>query len=103
MDASVDAKQFGEGMSRDPFGLEQRDPEFCGLFYDFAFDEVVRQSSLDGKTRFLAILAALMGCQGTEAFSGSIRRSWLATGRSSSTSKSADAASLWRKIWTKAE
>ena len=70
MDASVDAKQFGEGMSRDPFGLEQKDPEFCGLFYDFAFDEVVQQSSLDGKTRFLAILAALMGCQGTEAFSG---------------------------------
>ena len=31
---------------------------------------MVQQSSLDGKTRFLAILAALMGCQGTEAFSG---------------------------------
>ena len=49
MDASVDVKQFGEGMSRDPFGLEQKDPEFCGLFYDFAFDEVVNQDDLDDR------------------------------------------------------
>lgn len=44
------------------------DPEFIERFDNFAFDEVVNQGDLDGKTRFLAILAALLGCQGIEEF-----------------------------------
>ena len=46
----------------------QSDPEFSVLFSNFAFDEVIRESRLDSKTRFLAILAALLGCQGLDAF-----------------------------------
>lgn len=44
------------------------DPEFMERFDNFAFDEVVNQDDLDGKTRFMAILAALLGCQGLEEY-----------------------------------
>lgn len=44
------------------------DPEFAELFGNFAFDEVVNQDELDDKTRFLAILATLHGCQGIDAY-----------------------------------
>ena len=37
-------------------------------FSNFAFDEVVNSGELDGKTRFLAILATLLGCQGIDGF-----------------------------------
>lgn len=60
-----------------PFGLEESDPEFSHLFANFAFAEVLRESRLDDKTRFLAILSALLGCQGLDAFrtmaSGALR------------------------------
>lgn len=35
---------------------------------NFAFDEVVNSDDLDDKTRFIAILAALLGCQGVDEF-----------------------------------
>ena len=41
----------------------ENDPEFTDLFTNFAFDEVVNQIDLDEKTRYMAILAALLGCQ----------------------------------------
>ncbi len=44
------------------------DPEFIERFDNFAFDEVVNQDDLDGHTRFMAILATLIGCQGTDEF-----------------------------------
>ena len=69
MDVSAAAEQYCKaGWGEVPFGLARSDPEFSALFADFAFDEVVRESRLDDKTRFLAVLAALMGCQGLEAF-----------------------------------
>ena len=48
----------------------ETDPEFMERFEDFAFEEVVNEpgQQLDDVTRHMAILAALMGCQGTEAF-----------------------------------
>lgn len=46
----------------------ETDPEFIERFDNFAFDEVVNHDDLDGKTRFMAILAALIGCQGTDEF-----------------------------------
>lgn len=46
--------------------LIETDPEFMERFDNFAFDEVVKQDDLDGRTRFLAILAALLGCQGLD-------------------------------------
>ena len=69
MKLSESAQQFcEERFARSPFALEQSDPEFSVLFSNFAFDEVIRESRLDDKTRFLAILATLMGCQGLDAF-----------------------------------
>ena len=44
------------------------DPEFIERFYNFAFDEVVNQDDLDDRTRFMAILATLIGCQGIDEF-----------------------------------
>lgn len=48
--------------------LAETDPEFTELFENFAFDEVVNSDGLDGKTRFTAILAALIGCQGIDEY-----------------------------------
>ena len=48
--------------------LAKTDPEFIELFDNFAFDEVVNQDDLDDKTRFMAILATLLGCQGIDEF-----------------------------------
>ncbi len=58
-------EQMGVGQSS---GLWETDPEFTERFANFAFDEVIRQDTLDGRTRFLAILAALIGCQGIDAY-----------------------------------
>ena len=44
------------------------DPEFIERFDNFAFDEVVNQDDLDDKIRFMAILATLLGCQGSDEF-----------------------------------
>ena len=46
----------------------ETDPEFIERFDNFAFDEVVNYDDLDGCTRFIAILAALIGCQGVDEF-----------------------------------
>ena len=42
--------------------------DFAKFFADFAFDDVVNQNDLDDKTRMMAILATLIGCQGRKAF-----------------------------------
>lgn len=44
------------------------DPEFIERFDNFAFDEVVNHDDLDDRTRFMAILATLLGCQGIDEF-----------------------------------
>ena len=46
------------------------DPEFIERFDNFAFDEVINEEGqgLDDKTRFMAILATLLGCQGIDEF-----------------------------------
>ena len=46
----------------------ETDPEFIERFDNFAFDEVVNQDDLDGRTRMMAILATLIGCQGIDEF-----------------------------------
>ena len=50
--------------------LAETDPEFIERFDNFAFDEVINQpgQGLDDKTRFLAILSTLLGCQGIDEF-----------------------------------
>ena len=46
----------------------ETDPEFIERFDNFAFDEVVNSDDLDDHTRMMAILAALIGCQGIDEF-----------------------------------
>ncbi len=50
--------------------LHQTDPEFAERFSYFAFDEVVNEKHLElnETTRYMAILATLIGCGGMEAF-----------------------------------
>lgn len=48
--------------------LQATDPEFTERFDHFAFEQVVKSSDLDDKTRCQAILATLLGCQAVEAF-----------------------------------
>jgi 4-carboxymuconolactone decarboxylase len=63
------AKQYHERMFP---GYESKflvtDPEFIEFFDNFAFDEVINQDDLEDKTRFIAILATLLGCQGIDEF-----------------------------------
>ena len=60
----MEGKTDREGL----FGLGKTDPEFVRIFERFAFGDVVRRSRLDDRTRFLAVLAALIGCQGADAY-----------------------------------
>lgn len=48
----------------------ETDPEFMERFEHFAFVETVNEENqtLEPKTRYMAILAVLIGCQGTEAY-----------------------------------
>ena len=46
----------------------ETDPEFIERFDNFTFDEVVNSDNLDDKTRWLAVLATLLGCQGIDEF-----------------------------------
>lgn len=50
--------------------LYETDPEFMERFDAFAFDEVVNEPGmeLEDRTRYLAILATLLGCQGIDAY-----------------------------------
>lgn len=57
----------------DRLGLAESDPEFSEIIYHFALGEVPTESRLDGKTRYLAILSALMGCRSTELFAETAR------------------------------
>ena len=50
--------------------FKRTDPEFIERFDNFAFDEVIKQTSdkLDDHTRFICYLATLLGCQGIDEF-----------------------------------
>ncbi len=50
--------------------LQESDPEFSQFFSRFAEEEVVNEpgKGLDDSTRYMAILSALLGCQGRELF-----------------------------------
>ena len=69
MEITEYAKSYHEKMfpnKKSIFG--ENDPEFTEIFYNFAFDEVVNSDDIDDKTRFTAILATLIGCQGIDAY-----------------------------------
>ena len=50
--------------------LHKTDPEFAERFEHFAFDEVVNEENqqLEASTRYLAILATLIGCGGVDIY-----------------------------------
>lgn len=48
--------------------FRKTDPEFSEFFGNFAGIEVPSQSKLDPRTRYMAIVATLMGCQGVDEF-----------------------------------
>lgn len=50
--------------------IQKTDPEFAERFCHFAFDEVVNEEGqqLPAQTRCLAVLATLIGCGGTDAY-----------------------------------
>ena len=63
------AKNYHRKMFNDTaYNLYETDPEFIERFANFAFDEVINQDDLDDKTRFMAIVATLIGCQGMQDF-----------------------------------
>jgi 4-carboxymuconolactone decarboxylase len=69
MAISKKAKQYHDKMfPHYVSGLLETDPEFIELFDNFAFDEVVNSDDLDDRTRMMAILATLLGCQGIDEF-----------------------------------
>jgi len=43
--------------------LAVTDPELIETFDNFAFDEVLRDSTLDARTRLMVQLAAMIACQ----------------------------------------
>ena len=65
MSITDNAKAYHEKMfPGQQSALAQTDPEFIERFDNFAFDEVVNQGKLDDRTRMMAILVTLLGCQG---------------------------------------
>ena len=49
--------------------LAETDPEFFAICNNFALDDVIKGTpELDDKTRFMAILAVTLGCQGLDYF-----------------------------------
>ena len=60
------ARMFPEYQS----DFKRTDPEFIERFDNFAFDEVINQTSdkLDDHTRLIGYLATLLGCQGIDEF-----------------------------------
>ena len=54
--------------SLDSLDLINTDPDFMKIFNNFAFGEVIKQVDLDDRIRFMAILSALIGCQGIEEY-----------------------------------
>ncbi|MDE6709147.1 MAG: carboxymuconolactone decarboxylase, partial [Oscillospiraceae bacterium] len=68
------AKQYHEKMFPGcSSSFLETDPEFIEFFDNFAFDEVINMPEIggrevDGRTRHMAILATLLGCQGIDEF-----------------------------------
>lgn len=66
--SSVSSKGHEKNLWDSTSELLKTDPEWVERFNYFAFDEVLKQTDLDDKTRMMALLATLLGCQGIEVF-----------------------------------
>lgn len=73
MEITEKAKKYHEKMFPGSVSkFLKTDPEFIERFDNFVFDEVVNSDNLDDKTRFIAILATLIGCQGVDEYGAMI-------------------------------
>jgi hypothetical protein len=54
--------------------LQKTDPEFIELFDNWAFDEVIRHSRLDTKTRVMMILACTVASQALGEYKVMVKR-----------------------------
>lgn len=69
MNITDNAKKYHEKMFPEYVSsFLETDPEFIERFDNFAFDEVVNHGKSDDKTRWLAILSAVIGCQGIDEY-----------------------------------
>lgn len=69
MAISENAKKYHEKMFPGyESDFKRTDPEFIERFDNFAFDEVVNHDNISDRTRFMTILATLIGCQGKEEY-----------------------------------
>lgn len=69
MSITENAKQYHEKMFPGYVSkFLETDPEVIECFDNFAFDEVVNNDDLEDRTRMMAILATLLGCQGIDEF-----------------------------------
>lgn len=48
--------------------LQQTDPEFAKIFDSFAFGDVPKTGDLPVRSRYMAIVASLLGCQGVDMY-----------------------------------
>lgn len=73
MAISENAKQYHEKMFPGyKSDFLRTDPEFIELFDNFAFDEVVNHDDLPDKTRFMSILATLIGSQAIDEYTAMV-------------------------------
>lgn len=72
MAVSKSANEYYEKMfPQKAAGLSETDPEYAEIIKNFALDEVINEDKeglVDDRTRFMAILATLLGCQGLDLF-----------------------------------
>ncbi len=55
-------------MIEDIHNLRKTDKDFIERFENFAFNEVPNEKQLDNKTKYMAILASLLGCGGIDEY-----------------------------------
>lgn len=69
MDITESAKSYREKIfPHYQSEFAQNDPELIERLNNFAFDEVVNSDDLNDKTRLMAIVASLIGCQTIGAY-----------------------------------
>lgn len=69
MAISIKAKENIERLlDNTSFISSTEDPELYDFFNNFVFDEVASQGNIEERTKYLAILSSLLGCQGKELF-----------------------------------
>lgn len=63
------AKNYHKKMFGDlKYNFYKTDPEFTEKFANFSFDTIIKECDLDERTRFIVILASIIGCNGIDEY-----------------------------------